>query len=248
MIQLLLDSREASLISLINSRDLDEYANDISIEVKQLNIGDIHICFNDIIYIIERKTVPDLLSSIKDGRYREQKTRLLASGHKITYIIEGDDIIASRQVRHSDILTGAYIHTMYRDNINVIFTKNTNDTCTYILTLCAKIIDNPKNFVKKHDASVNNIEVDYIDCVKIKSKKIDNITPDVCYIMQLAQIPSISTVIAKNIQKHYRSMRELIKALEDTEDKLELLCKIDKIGKEKAKNILEFLLFTETKT
>jgi ERCC4-type nuclease len=240
MIQLLLDSREASLISLINSRDLDEYANQISIEVKQLDIGDIHICFDDIVYIIERKTVPDLLSSIKDGRYREQKSRLLASGNKITYVIEGDDIIASRQNRHNEILTGAYIHTIYRDGINVVFTKNTNDTCTYILTLCAKIIDNPKNFIQK------NNDTDYVDCVKVKSKKIDNITPDVCYIMQLAQIPSISTVLAKNIQKHYGSMRELIKALEETEDKLELLCKIDKIGKEKAKNILQYLLFTET--
>ena len=41
-------------------------------------------------YIIERKLVSDLLSSITDGRYEEQKTRLKLSGmQRVIYLIEG---------------------------------------------------------------------------------------------------------------------------------------------------------------
>lgn len=238
MITVLLDNRETHLISLLQDRDLDKYDGLIRFEVKQLDIGDIYLCYNDFTLIIERKTVADLLASIKDGRYKEQKQRLLGNGQKCMYVIEGDDIICSRNERHQAMLTSAYIYTMFRDNIRVVFVKNIIDTCTLILTLCSKILDKPEHFL--HD---DQSTLDYIDCVKIKTKKIDNITPDNCYIMQLAQIPGISTVIAKNIQKTYPTMKDLIFALEKAEDKsakLAMLCKIDKIGKEKASKILEF--------
>jgi ERCC4-type nuclease len=40
--------------------------------------------------IVERKLVPDLIESIKDGRYQEQRDRLRLSGlRRITYLIEG---------------------------------------------------------------------------------------------------------------------------------------------------------------
>ena len=43
-----------------------------------LNLGDIVITHNDKqVIVIERKTTNDLDCSIKDGRYREQKYRLL---------------------------------------------------------------------------------------------------------------------------------------------------------------------------
>jgi hypothetical protein len=42
---------------------------------------------NDLIYVYERKTMNDLLSSVKDSRYKEQKSRLL-SNYKNKYIIK----------------------------------------------------------------------------------------------------------------------------------------------------------------
>ncbi len=241
MITLLLDSRESALFSQIKDRDLDKYANNIKLSSEQLEIGDIHICLEDKKFILERKTVADLLSSVKDGRYKEQKTRLLSSGYDITYVIEGDDVCATRQMRNQTMLSSIYIHSMFRDGIRVIFTKNVQDTCTFILTLCCKMIENPEHFMKALSCTDANNE--YVDCMKMKSRKIDNITPEVCYISQLAQIPTISTTLAKNIQKQYPTMMELIKALEASTDKIDLLCKIDKIGKEKAKKIIEYLQF-----
>ena len=174
-----LDSREMQLISLMKSRDLDKYASFINIESKQLDIGDIHITFAGKSWIFERKTVNDLMASIKDGRYREQKARLISTGLDITYIIEGDDIVSSKYERYQPLLSGAYLHTMYRDNIRIVFTKSTNDTCTFLLTLCTKIIDKPDEFITKQDT-------EYIQCLKLKTKKIDNITPDLCYLMPVS--------------------------------------------------------------
>lgn len=241
MITIILDNRETSLISLLKERDLDIYKDQITFDVQQLELGDIHIISDTKTFIFERKTVSDLLASIKDGRYREQKSRLLSSMMDCTYIIEGDDIVSTRHERYQYILSGAYLHTMYRDYMHIVFTKNINDTCTFILTLCAKIIDKPSDFIDSQ-----NRTIDYIDCVKLKTKKIDNITPNNCFIMQLSQIPGISNVIAKNIQSLYPTMRHFIKALEESENKISTLCQIDKIGKEKAIKILQYFAFNES--
>ena len=80
----------------------------------------------------------------------------------------------------------------------------------------------------------------------MKKKKIDNIDPTVCYIMQLSQIPNISTKLAENISKVYPNMIELITTLQniDTQDaKIKVLTQIDKIGREKAQAILKYLHF-----
>lgn len=236
-VSIVVDSRETNLIGLLQSRDLDKYANVVNIETQQLDIGDIHIACDNKLWILERKTVQDLMASIKDGRYKEQKMRLQSTGSDCTYVIEGDDVLSHKFQQYQTILSGAYLHTMYRDNIRVIFTKNINDTCTFILTLACKIADRPDAFMQEKSI----ISSEYIDCVKLKSKKIDNITPDNCYLMQLSQIPTISITIAKKIQEMYPNMLTFVKALEQADDKVGLLCKIDKIGREKANKILQFM-------
>ena len=59
-------------------------------ECKVLDVGDIHICdnSNNIMLIFERKTIADLLSSIKDGRYSEQSLRLTHIGSAITILLD----------------------------------------------------------------------------------------------------------------------------------------------------------------
>ena len=243
MIKLIIDYRENLLYNNIIERDLDQYKDFISIDKKNLELGDIHIDITTKDYtntlIFERKTLSDLNSSINDGRYKEQKIRLLSiySNNAITYIIEGDDIHKSIN-RNDKKISSAYFNTLYRDNIKIIFNKNLFETVNFILSLCTKIIDKPENFN-------NNIkDVDYLDCIKIKSKKISNITPNNCFILQLSQIPTISNIIAKNISEIYPDIRTLIQELdycENNKDKIKLLSKIKKVGKEKAIKILEYM-------
>ena len=97
-IMIVVDTREATLYDDIIDRDLDTYKEKIKIIKDTLCIGDIHIKFNEDIYIFERKTIKDLISSIHDGRYREQKARMLSTYNQryLTYIIEDDDILSSK--------------------------------------------------------------------------------------------------------------------------------------------------------
>jgi crossover junction endonuclease MUS81 len=235
MINLVLDSRETNLISCIRKRDLDKYTDCITIDTKSLDIGDVTINSNTKTWTFERKTVNDLLSSVKDGRYKEQKARLLSNCESITYIIEGDDILSTKNSRNQDLLSSIYMYTMYRDNIHLIFTRNTEDTATFVLTMCAKLVDNPQKFHMTLEPS----NTSYIDCIKVK--KMDNVTPDNCFIMQLSQIPTISKTIAKYIHEKYPTFREFISAIDESDNKIKLLCEIEKIGKEKANKILQFL-------
>jgi crossover junction endonuclease MUS81 len=250
------DTRENALYDDIIDRDLDIYKDKISIVKETICIGDIHIKFNENLYIFERKTIRDLISSIHDGRYREQKARMLSTYNQkyLSYIIEEDDIISSKVYsKNKSTIQGAYINTLFRDNIRILFTKNISETVTLILSIAIKMIDNPKKFISSSNNANTEISAtssmsqsftdtsSYTDFIKLKKKKIDNIDVNTCYIMQLSQIPHISNVIAKNISKIYPNMIELITKLNDCEDKNKELCKIDGVGKEKASIIIKYL-------
>lgn len=241
MADIILDSRETKLYNSINNRDIDDIKNNINISSKQLDIGDINIKYEEIDLIFERKTISDLLSSLKDGRLHEQKYRLLENynSQNITYIIEGDDIISSKNFSNQNILSGIYYHTLYRDGIHIVYTKNIEETTTFILLLANKCFLNPSKFKRKENST-------YIDNIKTKTKKIENITKDNCYVLQLCQIPNISKTIAQNIANKYKTFRDLIKALDESDNKKELLCNINKIGELKATKILEYLNYLDT--
>ena len=248
----IIDSRENSVYDDITDRDLDIYKEKIEIVRESICIGDIHIKFNNNIYIFERKTAKDLISSIHDGRYREQKARMLSTYNQkyLSYIIEEDDILSSKiYSKNKSMVQGAYINTLFRDNIRILFTKNIEETVTLLLSIAIKMIEHPKNFAMISEISQDTHNTSqllstqpvYTDFIKLKKKKIDNIDMDTCYIMQLSQIPYISNIIAKNIAKIYPNMIELITKLNDCEDKIKELCKIDGVGKEKAGTVIKYL-------
>lgn len=90
-----IDIRETGLLHLILQlvSEVQSFQN-IKVKTETLPIGDviIHDETEDRI-IIERKSINDLLASIKDGRYEEQSYRLNGTrhhNHNIIYLIEGD--------------------------------------------------------------------------------------------------------------------------------------------------------------
>lgn len=242
MINIIIDNRETELYKDIIERDLDKYKDKITITKEQLELGDIIIKIDDdsdSTFVYERKTMNDMISSVKDGRYKEQKTRLMSNYTNINYIIEGTDIICSNNSHSQQLLTSIYYYSMYRDNINVLFTKNVKETVTLILLISTKMVDKPENF-KTQSSKDNKEPTEYIDVCKIKSKKISNIDKDTCYLLQLSQIPTISKQLAKNIKEVYPNLKSLLAILED-EKKVEILMKISGIGLNKANKIVEYL-------
>jgi ERCC4-type nuclease len=89
------DTRETDLLQHLNHQVANiPVFKSITIQTETLPIGDIIICDDkEDKLIIERKSVSDLLSSIKDGRYEEQSYRLNGlnhHNHNIIYLVEGD--------------------------------------------------------------------------------------------------------------------------------------------------------------
>ena len=87
--KLIIDKRENELFEKL-SIYLEMFENkNIKLENDVLPLGDILLKDDNNLLIIERKTINDLLASIKDGRYTEQSLRLSqnneCNNHNIIY-------------------------------------------------------------------------------------------------------------------------------------------------------------------
>jgi crossover junction endonuclease MUS81 len=242
--KIVLDEREVGLYERIMHLNTD------LLVIKQvLQIGDAILQNDDKeLCIIERKTLSDLLSSIKDGRYEEQSHRLLhTSGllpHNIIYIIEGN-----MSTIHSDndkrLIFSSITSLNYYKGFSVFRTSNINDTADLVIGMANKII---KNTSKGIVPSWNTISEDikpYTSIVK-KTKK-DNITSVNISEIMLCQIPGISTVTSSVVFTKFGSMRNLIRSLTENPDCMNDLSymqsgKERKISSTALKNIKEFLM------
>lgn len=149
---LIIDIREGKLLDLMKTRSqLPIY------ETANLPLGDIIVRHLDgeITYeiILERKCMTDMIASIKDGRYKEQKIRLQAemtssnskNRTKISYLLEGsiDDL---RLPQDKTILIGSIISSIFRDNIPILRTSSLLDTLDVILRLHDRLVKDYKDF------------------------------------------------------------------------------------------------------
>lgn len=147
--KLVIDCREKELIKQINQQVLfTANFKKIEVEIESLPIGDIIIKNDDgsDCLIIERKTIPDLLSSIKDGRYEEQSYRLNGiehHNHNILYLIEGDTN-NKKFFQKIDKLTfySTIISLNYYKGFSVIKTQNLTESAMFICNTLIKIQKN----------------------------------------------------------------------------------------------------------
>jgi len=225
----------------VREHDLIEYCvtNNIPHQTGALQVGDIILSTEGeaCVLIFERKTIADLAASIKDGRYREQKQRLKSTYpfHRITYIIEGSTRgLKAEKVAGmpSKALMSALISSRYRDGFQVIHTVDVTDTMWYLLQIRDRMGEKT-TFDTEHGG-------EYSAALRVKTKKIDNLTPELVYRMQLSQIPSISMLIAAEIVKMYPSMGKLILAIE--EKGVKALMEIDGMGKARCKTVVDYLV------
>lgn len=207
--ELRIDIREKQIIQFFKeNQQLSE------VKFPRLDIGDIHCVLHDeIVLIIERKTLSDLAASIKDGRYREQKMRLSTSGYPFIYLIEGtvpQRFGAKVNRLPAKTISGCLLNMSIRDRIPIIFSQSCFQTCQILEHIYEKLMKNPKLFKRSDPQHASNKEkhrkedegtVSLDEAVRcmIKPSKKANMTPTLCSIAQLAQIPSISRIVAKGI-------------------------------------------------
>ena len=90
-------------------------------------------------HIVERKRLDDLVASIKDGRFHEQKFRLAKSGLKhVTYIIE-DFTLKEADRAMQDAMDTAISSTQVVNGFFVKKTGKLDDTIRYLVRMTKKI-------------------------------------------------------------------------------------------------------------
>ena len=163
---LIIDTREGKLIELIKKTP----SMSIPYEIKNLQIGDIIISsskFPEKSLIIERKCMTDMIASIKDGRYKEQKLRLQAEiansitpsstipNTRICYLIEGN-ISDLRSSNDKPLFYGSMVSSIFRDTIPLLRTHSLNETLDLIIRLHERMNKDITDFFSKENKINHN--------------------------------------------------------------------------------------------
>lgn len=232
-----IDYRETKLFELCKSHieKMNFKNNEIELVTENLALGDI-IIYNDDkeIIIIERKSLNDLASSIKDGRYKEQSFRLNnynIHNHNIIYLIEGDWNDYNRGKFNKSInqhtLTSSIISINYYKGFSIYRTQNISETASYIVYFADKLMRENTKKIGYYSNVIDNASTNLNDTVEanlnkpsdsyshvIKKVKKDNITIDNIGEIILSQIPNVSSQSAVSIMNKFKTIKHLISQLE----------------------------------
>tara|TARA_B110000285_G_scaffold144900_1_gene161859 strand:+ start:310 stop:1155 length:846 start_codon:yes stop_codon:yes gene_type:complete len=245
-----IDIREQDLIQKIeNLVKANDSFSKLEIKTEVLPIGDIIITDGEEDkLIIERKSITDLVASIKDGRYEEQSYRLNGinhHNHNIIYIIEGDvnrvKCFKFNNSSQKQTIYSAMFSLNYYKGFSVLKTISLDETAEMICNMAYKMnkevgkqpyhqtltATNDDNVETTIDCSGNIFTKDVVRVLEqsekdyvcvVKKVKKENITPDNIGEIMLCQIPGVSSVTALAIMEKYKSLPILIKELDENGD------------------------------
>jgi ERCC4-type nuclease len=149
-----IDSREHEILNCMKSNHSTVRFDSIALEV-----GDIMIvnAETDIpLLVLERKSFADLASSNRDGRYREQRARLLSlrgQGIPIGYLMEVGPGWSSDLNRvwpgqvSEELLMSIVMRLQLTHGIPVLYSKDVSVSCAIISHLCKMLKKEPDIFV-----------------------------------------------------------------------------------------------------
>ena len=184
------DTREHDLLQQLTQLTTNiPIFKDITLKSETLPIGDIIICDDkEEKLVIERKSVSDLLASIKDGRYEEQSYRLNGSNHhnhNIIYLIEGDVNRVNRFKSDNRVekltLYSAMFSLNYYKGFSIFRSFSLEETATIICNMAyklAKEVDGKKAFYENSLVKLNveNSEEgeEQLDTDKVETEQVEN--------------------------------------------------------------------------
>jgi ERCC4-type nuclease len=220
---IVLDNREHGLIPLLPEAP-----------VKQLPVGDAWIQLNDAtLVVVERKTTSDFEASFLDGRYREQRTRLLSycaeNKAKALYILEGG-IDGRKRSLERPALQKLVHRLMLRYGVSVWVTRDLQDTASTLTLLAAQVKDDPKVF---EGETLSYTDVQHV------SKKANASDPKAFATAVLQQCPGISANAAVVILEVFKDLPAIFAAT--AEDLAEVKVGQRKLGKVVASRLYNLL-------
>lgn len=204
---MIIDTREAELIKrFVTEEHKHDEAHQLKPlhEVKQLPVGDIWI--GDL--VIERKSIRDLEASILDGRYREQRGRILAycqeNKTQPMYILEGGLSSHTGRLQTSAIMK--FINRLiFHYNIPVVQTASLRETGDLLQTIIEQQQEKPESLQRKTDL------VKVADGLHIQ-KKANAQDPKQFAIACISQCSGISVKMAEQLIETYGSLKRLMAA------------------------------------
>ena len=148
MVQLLIDNREHALMKELTTIG-------IPFTIATLDVGDIMIqnAEGEPLLVAERKSHADFAASNQDGRYREQRARLMAvrgSGVAVLYILEGtwtvggDRVFGGRTTEST--LQRLTTRLILRYGMPVLATAGIAETARWCRRLLDQLTDDPAAF------------------------------------------------------------------------------------------------------
>lgn len=215
--QMQVDFREHDLIARFKAEGVEH-------TVDTLPLGDIVIEHAGVTAVIERKRTDDFAASITDGRWREQKSRLAASGAIVIYLIEGS---LYGQSKSAQVLSSAIWNTMLRDKMWVIQTRGIEDTSLHLQQLAKKV----GRDIQGHTGMKSLLSK--------RKRKVDN-----AFQLMLMAVPSVSERIAAVLVAEYPNLTSLQRVLIQDPDQLRHLKVTEKrnIGKKTIQNLKQYLI------
>jgi len=240
-LELVIDARERDLIQQLQKEN-------IQYSVKVLELGDILIRDDEnVLSIFERKTFDDLYASIKDGRYHNQKKRLMKSFDikKIGYIIEGHGSFLEEFDTQRKILLSCFYNMTFRDQLKVFRTSDISDTVHFIKGIWSRYQSDPEKYKIGGDGGGHGEEEQIVKLGTVNSASD-------YFIRALCQLPGVSLKTAKVIGEKYKTLMDLVRSLDhlSSDEKLAILKEIKipspsgsrKISGTVARNIVYYML------
>ncbi|VAH60250.1 hypothetical protein VPH35_044215 [Triticum aestivum] len=187
----------------------------VPVEIKRLPVGDgIWIARHRrshteyvLDFIVERKSVTDLVSSIRDSRYKDQKLRLKKCGlRKLIYLVEGDP----NPLGASESIKTACFTTEILEGFDVQRTTGYSDTENTYGHLTLSIIDYySTNF--SIGANTCRVCLTYDEFVK-KCCDPKKLTVSDIFALQLMQVPQVTEETAVAVIELYPTLVSLARA------------------------------------
>ena len=223
-----IDSRERSLIRIFHEQGASGQI------IRSLPLGDVqctYACGSG--WLLERKTALDFAASIRDGRYFEQRARLLsAEGMRVVFIIEGD---MRQSTMHSHMLS-AMVGVERNDRTQIYRTWDTQETFDLIGVLVGKL--------QRPPPSADAIPSGITPPETMPSKRKRQSSPTTAYKRMLMCIPSISETIAGRLVNEFGTITNLQRTLANEKPFRQIALPRGKLGKVRVSLLKQYLLDT----
>ncbi|KAI9737111.1 MAG: Crossover junction endonuclease mus81 [Cirrosporium novae-zelandiae] len=192
-------------------------------------------------WIVERKRLDDLVSSIKDGRFHEQKFRLQKSGVKnVIYLVEEISMTHEASSKYRESVDSAIASTQVVNGYFVKRTEKLDDTIQYLARMTAMLKDlyesKPLHLIptsvldpQTYLPLLSHLRETFPSCPHYitfaafsgLASKSDYLTLQDVFLKMLMCTRGLTGDKAIEVQKHWKTPRALIEAFEKCEGEKE---------------------------